>query len=138
MAFSSRKKKITQNEVISEINVTPFIDVMLVLLIVFMVVAPLSTVNVPLDLPKSNSQVTQSDAEPIVVSINEKLEIFIGDTGISKDLLAKKLTEKTKGDKEKRIYIQAAKAVPYNSFMELVNTLAKLGYSKVALVGEPQ
>ena len=138
MAFSSQKKKRLQHEVISEINVTPFIDVMLVLLIVFMVAAPLSTVNVPLDLPKSNSQVTQSDAEPIVVSINEKLEIFIGDTVVSNNLLNQKLIEKTEGNKEKRIYIQASKNVPYNNFMELVNTLAKLGYSKVALVGEPQ
>lgn len=138
MAFSSQKKKISRHEVISEINVTPFIDVMLVLLIVFMVAAPLSTVNVPLDLPKSNSKVTQSDAEPIVLSINEKLEIFIGDKAINKNQINQILIEKTKGDKEKRIYIQAAKEVPYNNFMELVNTLAKLGYSKVALVGEQQ
>ncbi|MFC1397954.1 ExbD/TolR family protein [Acinetobacter lactucae] len=138
MALSSPKKKTSQQDVLSEINVTPFIDVMLVLLIIFMVTAPLSTVNIPMDLPKSNSEVTQTDAEPIVISINEKKELFIGTDLISKDQLNQKLSNLTKGNKETRIYIQAAKQIPYNDFIEIINTLAKLGYSKVALVGEPQ
>lgn len=134
MAF----KQVKQDElaVVSEINVTPFIDVMLVLLIIFMVVAPLATVDVPLNLPTSKNTVPPPPEQPIIVSLDSSLAIFIDDQKISHKQLEQNLQTLSKGDKQARIYIRADKTVPYEKFIDLINQLSALGYSKVALVSE--
>lgn len=133
MAFKQAKQD--ELAVVSEINVTPFIDVMLVLLIIFMVVAPLATVDVPLNLPTSKNTVPPPE-QPIIVSLDSSLAIFIDDQKISHKQLEQNLQTLSKGDKQARIYIRADKTVPYEKFIDLINQLSALGYSKVALVSE--
>lgn len=134
MAFKNSK----HNDLgpISEINVTPFIDVMLVLLIIFMVVAPLATVDVPLNLPTSKNAASPSADQPLILSLDASLHLFIDDKQITQDQLANQLQILSKGDKQKRIYIRADKTIPYEKFVDLINQLSALGYSKIALVNE--
>ncbi|AOA58615.1 ExbD/TolR family protein [Acinetobacter larvae] len=136
MAYYRRRSKAADLEVVNSINVTPFIDVMLVLLIIFMVVAPLSTVNIPLNLPSSTQQANADNAQPIVVSLDAQFDIFVNEQSVSKAQLATHLAQLTQHDLEKRIYIRADKAVPYEKFMQLLDQLSQLGYRKVALVTE--
>lgn len=134
MAFKNSK----HNDLgpISEINVTPFIDVMLVLLIIFMVVAPLATVDVPLNLPTSKNAASPSSEQPLILSLDASLHLFIDDKQITQDQLANQLQILSKGDKQQRIYIRADKTIPYEKFVDLINQLSALGYSKIALVNE--
>lgn len=134
MAFKNSK----HNDLgpISEINVTPFIDVMLVLLIIFMVVAPLATVDVPLNLPTSKNAASPSADQPLILSLDASLHLFIDDKQITQDQLANQLQILSKGDKQQRIYIRADKTIPYEKFVDLINQLSALGYSKIALVNE--
>ena len=118
-----------------DINVTPFIDVMLVLLIIFMVAAPLATVNVPLNLPVSTSQPQPPEPDPLFVSVQADLNLFIGDTPVTREALPAQLATRTRGDKEARIFVRADKAVSYGDFMGVMNLLRDAGYLKVALVG---
>ncbi|MBU3085432.1 ExbD/TolR family protein [Acinetobacter seifertii] len=134
MAFNSKKD--SSLDVVSEINMTPFIDVMLVLLIIFMVAAPMATVNIPLDLPQSNSKATTEQADPVIISLDAKNSIYIGENKISTEKLADTLKQQTKDDKSTRIFIRADKSVAYENFIKLINQLGELGYSKVALVGD--
>lgn len=134
MGFSNKRKE--DLSLASEINVTPFIDVMLVLLIIFMVVSPLATVDVPLDLPTSDSKAQTSEAKPIIISLDSALKMYVSDEEILPDQLGQKLQTLTKGNKQQRVFIRADKTVPYEKFMHLINQLGQLGYAKVALVGE--
>lgn len=134
MGFSNKRKE--DLSLASEINVTPFIDVMLVLLIIFMVVSPLATVDVPLDLPTSDSKAQTSEAKPIIISLDSALKMYVSDEEISPDQLGQKLQTLTQGNKQQRVFIRADKTVPYEKFMHLINQLGQLGYAKVALVGE--
>jgi len=134
MAFNCKKD--SSLDVVSEINMTPFIDVMLVLLIIFMVVAPMATVNVPLELPQSNSKATTEQADPVMISLDSELNLYIGENKISAEKFATTLRQQTKDDKSTRIFIRADKSVPYEHFIKLINQLSELGYSKVALVGD--
>lgn len=118
-----------------DINVTPFIDVMLVLLIIFMVAAPLATVSIPVDLPSANAAPMQSNDEPIVLSIAADLRLLLGDQPISEAGLEEALTKLTNNDRERRIFLRADKAVPYGELMGVMNSLRDAGYLKVALVG---
>ena len=118
-----------------DINVTPFIDVMLVLLIIFMVVAPLSTVDVPVDLPTSTAKPQPKDDKPLFLTIQPDLTVSIGDTPVAKDQLLSELDLATSGDKEKRIFLRADKIVPYGDFMTILDQLRTAGYIKLALVG---
>jgi biopolymer transport protein ExbD len=118
-----------------EINVTPFIDVMLVLLIIFMVAAPLSTVDVNVDLPASTAQPSQRPDKPIFVTIKPDLTLAIGDTPVSQDALAGALDAASGGDKEQRIFLRGDKSIAYGSVMDMMNLLRKAGYLKIALVG---
>ena len=122
-------------EEVHEINVTPFIDVMLVLLIIFMVAAPLATVNVPLDLPVSTSQPQPPEEEPIVLSLQADLKLSIGETPVTRPGLPAALKAATHGDAERRIFLRADKTVDYGALMDVMNTLRDAGYIKVALVG---
>ena len=118
-----------------EINVTPFIDVMLVLLIIFMVVAPLATVDVPVDLPASTAQPQPRPDKPLFLSIKSDLTLALDNTEVPQDALAGALDAATKGDKQQRIFLRAAKSVSYGELTEVMNALRAAGYLKVALVG---
>jgi TonB system transport protein ExbD (group 1) len=117
-----------------EINVTPFIDVMLVLLIIFMVAAPLATVNVPLDLPVSSIQVQPEPQNPVVVSLQSDLRVFVGEAEVERAVLGITLSELLGGDHEARVFVRADKSVPYGDLMALMDTLREQGFQKVSLV----
>jgi biopolymer transport protein ExbD len=118
-----------------EINVTPFIDVMLVLLIIFMVAAPISTVDVPVDLPGSNAAPQERPPEPVYLTVQQDLTLTLAETAVARDALAGALAARTGGDREQRIHLRADQAVPYGALMEVMNLLRAAGYLKVALVG---
>ena len=121
-----------------EINVTPFIDVMLVLLIIFMVAAPLATVDTPVDLPASTAQPQARDGEPVFLSVQADLSLSINDVPVGSDGLKAALERLTAGDREQRIYLRADQAVPYGDLMQSMNALRAAGYRRVALVGLEQ
>lgn len=117
-----------------EINVTPFIDVMLVLLIIFMVAAPLSTVDVKVDLPASTAKPEQKPDEPLYLSIKADHSLALGNDMIAPESLATELASRTEGNKETRIFLRADKTVNYDTLMQTMNRLRDAGYLKVALV----
>jgi biopolymer transport protein ExbD len=118
-----------------EINVTPFIDVMLVLLIIFMVAAPLSTVDVNVDLPASSAKPAERPDEPLYLTVQEDLTLNLGNDQVAREQLASRLEATTGGNKDTRIFLRADKAVEYGQFMEIMNLLRDAGYLKIALVG---
>lgn len=118
-----------------EINVTPFIDVMLVLLIIFMVAAPLATVDVNIDLPVSNATPAQRPDQPIYVTIAPDLSLSVGNDPVTEDRLQAALEGITGNDREQRIFLRADKVVAYGDMMEVMNTLRRAGYLKIALMG---
>ena len=118
-----------------EINVTPFIDVMLVLLIIFMVAAPLSTVDINVDLPVSNAPVSGRPDTPVWLTVGPDLALSLGNRAIAEDALAAELAAATEGDLETRIYLRADQAVAYGDLMGVMNRLRDSGYLKIALVG---
>jgi len=121
--------------VIHEINVTPFIDVILVLLIIFMIAAPLATVDVAVDLPTSNVERRPRPDQPIFLTIKSDLTLWLGDAPVSSTGLQAALDGITKGDRNQRVFLRADKSVPYGNLMEKMNALRTAGYLKVALVG---
>ncbi|MBV4532064.1 TonB system transport protein ExbD [Pseudomonas sp. SWRI107] len=119
-----------------EINVTPFIDVMLVLLIIFMVAAPLATVDIKVDLPASTAKPAPRPEKPVFVSVKADKKLYVGDDQVAQpEQLGALLDAKTKGDKETTIFFQADKGVDYGDLMEVMNTMRAAGYLKVGLVG---
>jgi len=118
-----------------EINVTPFIDVMLVLLIIFMVAAPLATVDVNVDLPASTAEPQRRPDKPIYLTIKADHSLTLGDDALAKDGLAQALDAAAHGDKEQRIFLRADKSVDYDMLMQTMNALRDAGYTKIALVG---
>jgi biopolymer transport protein ExbD len=135
----------TLNEV-HEINVTPFIDVMLVLLIIFMVAAPLATVDIQVNLPASTAEPQQRPDKPLYLTVKPNgvlcspsqsgdVALALGNDPIARESLGSVLTAATKGDKDARIFLRADRAVPYGEIMEVMNLLRTAGFLKVALVG---
>jgi biopolymer transport protein ExbD len=120
---------------ISDINVTPFIDVILVLLIIFMVAAPLSTVDIAVDLPVSNAQQQPRPDKPIFVTLKSDLSMTLGEDNVARDALGTALDRATETDHERRIFLRADRTVPYGELMKAMNLLRDAGYLKVALVG---
>ncbi|UFH49482.1 TonB system transport protein ExbD [Pseudomonas sp. KNUC1026] len=118
-----------------EINVTPFIDVMLVLLIIFMVAAPLATVDIKVDLPASTAKPEPRPKSRCSCSVKTDKSLYIGDNAVKKEQLGQYLDEKTKGKKDTTIFFQADKGVDYGDLMDVMNTLRAAGYLKVGLVG---
>ena len=124
--------------VMSDINVTPFVDVMLVLLIVFMVSAPLLTVGVPLDLPQSQAKSLEQDREPLTISVNVRGQIFLQNSEITPEELVPKLKAITdaRGGLDERVYVRGDKKVDYGTMMRVMGRLSAAGYHRVALVTE--
>jgi biopolymer transport protein TolR len=120
----------------SDINVTPFVDVMLVLLIVFMVTAPMLTVGVPVNLPDSNADSLPDDKEPFTLTINSKGEIFIQKTKVGFSEIIPKLLAIAKNRTDTRIYVRGDKNIDYGRVMEVMGKLSGSGFSKVALISE--
>jgi biopolymer transport protein ExbD len=120
---------------ISDINVTPFIDVILVLLIIFMVAAPLSTVDIAVDLPVSNAQQQPRPDKPIFVTLKSDLTVTLGEDTVARDALGAALDSATESNHEQRIFLRADQSVSYGELMKAMNLLRDAGYLKVALVG---
>lgn len=119
---------------ISEINVTPFVDVMLVLLIIFMVAAPLLTVGVPIDLPETQAKAMNSETQPIYITINQSGQIHIQETEIPIEELVAKLGAIAQAGYEERIYVRGDKAADYGTVMRVMAHIQAAGYTKIGLV----
>jgi len=120
----------------SDINVTPFVDVMLVLLIVFMVAAPLLTVGVPVDLPKANAPAIQGQDEPLVISVDGQGTIFVNESPTEMAQLVPLLSAITQNNPEVRIFVRGDRNLAYGRIVEVMGTVSSAGYKKVALVAE--
>jgi len=121
----------------ADINTTPFIDVMLVLLIIFMVAAPLLTAGVPIDLPQAKANALNVEQKPIAIALNDQGQLFLMDQPIADaDLVGKLQALANKDDAEQRIYLRASKVVPYGRVAEIIGAVTAAGYKKVALVTE--
>lgn len=121
----------------SDINVTPFVDVMLVLLIVFMVAAPLLTVGVNVDLPTTQADSLPQNDKPVIISVNGEGKIYIGDNEVSTATLADQLKAAAPGGAETRIYVRGDQAINYGKVMETMGLIKAAGYTKVALIALP-
>jgi len=122
-------------EDIHEINVTPFIDVILVLLIIFMIAAPLATVDVNVNLPGLTADPPKRPDKPIFLTIKADRSLALGDNPVAREALVSALNQETKGDKTQNIFLRADKSLPYGDFAEIISLLRRSGYFKVALVG---
>ena len=120
----------------SEINVTPFVDVMLVLLIVFMVTAPLLTVGIPVDLPRTRAQNISEPVEPLVVTVDKQGALYIQETGVETEQLVPRLRAITENKPDTRIYIRGDRAINYGRVMEVMGLLNSAGFTRVALISE--
>jgi biopolymer transport protein TolR len=120
----------------SEINVTPMVDVMLVLLIIFMVTAPLLTVGVPIELPKSEAQQLEGDKEPLTITVDPDGKIFLQDAELQLDEIAPKLTAISKNGYEERIFVRGDRRVNYGVVMRVMGTISAAGFRRIALVSD--
>ncbi|GBF25864.1 biopolymer transport protein ExbD [bacterium MnTg02] len=133
---SGRKRSRGSYAPMSEINVTPMVDVMLVLLIVFMVTAPLLTVGVPIELPKTESKPLEGEKEPLTISVNREGQIFLQDTEIKLDEIVPKLIAITKRGYNERIYVRGDRRSSYGAIMKIMGTISAAGFRRIALVTE--
>ena len=120
---------------IHEINVTPFIDVILVLLIIFMIAAPLATVDILVDLPAANVESSLRPDKPLFLTLKSDLSLALDNNPVTRGTLGAVLDQATNGDKQQRVFLRADKAVPNGELMTLMNELRSIGYLHVALVG---
>jgi len=118
----------------ADINVTPMVDVMLVLLIVFMVAAPLLTVGVPIDLPQTKAKELNTDSKPITVSITPAGDLYLGDQKTDLDSLTDAIAQKTANGTEERIYVRGDQTANYGAVMKVMGVLSAAGYSKIGLI----
>jgi TolR protein len=121
---------------LSEINVTPMVDVMLVLLVIFMVTAPLLTVSVPLDLPKSRVTTLTEPKKPIIISLNRSGEVFIGNEWIDSSDLEQRLADFAAEDQTRIVYVRGDQTISYAQLMDVLGMVNRAGFSKVSLVAE--
>ena len=134
MAFNLKR---SEREPMSEINVTPYVDVMRVLLIIFMVTAPLLTVGVQVDLPETSADTLPEESEPLTLTINSKGEVFIQETKIEFNNLIKKILAVSNNRTDTRIYVRGDKTINYGRVLEVMGILSGSGFTKVALISEP-
>jgi len=134
MAINLRR---STREPISEINVTPFVDVMLVLLIIFMVTAPLLTVGVQVDLPETSADTLPEETEPLTLTINAKGEIFIQETKVEYEKIIAKIMAVSNNRTDTRIFVRGDKTINYGRVLEIMGMLSGSGFTKVALISEP-
>ena len=127
----------SSKEPMSEINVTPFVDVMLVLLVIFMVTAPLLTVGVQVDLPESSADSLSEDQEPLTLSINSKGEVFIQEYQVEFEKIVPKILAISNNRTDTRIYVRGDRAINYGRVLEVMGRLSGAGFSKLALISEP-
>lgn len=132
-----RRRGVPRYGAMADINMTPFIDVMLVLLIIFMVAAPLLATGVPIDLPQTKAAPLNIDQKPLAVAIDEKGQVFFMDQPVSAEDLPAKLQAVAKSGFDERIYIRGARGVNYGRVAEVMSIVTTAGYKKVALVTEP-
>jgi biopolymer transport protein TolR len=137
-SIGGRHRGRRRRNVMAEINVTPMVDVMLVLLIIFMVSAPLLTVGVPIDLPQSQATSLGQDKEPLTISVNDKGQVFLQNSEIKVEELIDKLkaVAQARGGTEARVYVRGDKKVDYGTMMRVMGRLSGAGFTKVALVTE--
>ncbi|MFW6077451.1 MAG: protein TolR [Hyphomicrobiales bacterium] len=133
-----RRKRRSSYVPMSEINVTPFVDVMLVLLIVFMVTAPLLTVGVPIELPETRANPIQGDSEPLTVSVAPDGMVFLQETEVDLDTLAPKLIAIAEEGYDQRIFVRGDRSVGYGDVMKVMGVLNKAGFRRIALVTETE
>ena len=133
-----RRRRGRRGGPINEINMTPFIDVVLVLLIIFMVAAPMMTVGVPLDLPQSKAGPLNSDVKPITLSIRQTGQVFLGEDELTDDTIVPRLTEMAKTGTEERVFVRGDKRVDYGRVAQVMAIVTGGGFKKVALVTEPE
>lgn len=131
-SHGARRRRRTQ--VMSEINVTPMVDVMLVLLIIFMVSAPLLTVGVPIDLPQTSANPLNEEKEPLTITVNTKGEVFLQETPVQVEELAPRLIAITNSGYDERIYVRGDRNVNYGQVMKVMGSLSSAGFKRVALV----
>ena len=131
------RRGVPRYRAMADINMTPFIDVMLVLLIIFMVAAPLLTTGVAVDLPRASATALNVERKPIALSLNEQGQLYVMDEPIADGDLVAKLQAASQNDVDQRIYLRASKAVPYGRVAEIMAAVTTAGYKKVALVTEP-
>ncbi|MBC2886919.1 protein TolR [Ochrobactrum sp. CM-21-5] len=129
-----RRRRGRKNALMSEINVTPFVDVMLVLLIIFMVSAPLLTVGVPIDLPDTQAKAMNSDTQPITVSVNNEGKVYLQETEIPIDEVVPKLQAIAKTGYEERIFVRGDKAADYGTVMKVMARISAAGFKNIGLV----
>ena len=123
-----------RNKTISQINVTPMVDVMLVLLVIFMITAPLLTVGVPINLPKTKAKALPEDQTPLTITINKEEKIFVQNTEISFEKLISKLISISKNRNDRKIFIRADKVLSYGKVVEVMAVITSAGFNKIALV----
>jgi biopolymer transport protein TolR len=131
-----RRRRRGKRGAINEINMTPFIDVMLVLLIIFMVAAPMMTAGVPLDLPQTKAAPLNSDAKPVTLSIKATGQVFLGETELTDEAIVGKLAEVSKAGFDERIFVRGDKKVDYGRVAQVMSIVTTAGYKRVALVTE--
>ena len=130
----SKRRRSKRHSPMSEINVTPFVDVMLVLLIIFMVAAPLLTVGVPIDLPETQAKALNSETQPITISVNADGQVYIQETEIPIDEVVPKLTAISKNGYEERIYVRGDRDTDYGTVMQIMARISSAGFKKIGLV----
>ena len=131
MAFTSNEES---DDGINEINITPFVDVVLVLLVIFMITAPLLTVGIPINLPKTKAKALPEDQTPLSITINKEEKIFVQDTEISLDKLIPKLVSISKNRNDRKIFIRADEVLSYGRVVEVMGVITSAGFNKIALV----
>ena len=136
-AGGRRRRRVRHARAINEINMTPFIDVMLVLLIIFMVAAPLMSGGVPLDLPKTSAAPLNVDAKPITLSIKASGQVFLGEAEVRDDEIAARLTATAKSGSDERVFVRGDKKVDYGRVAQVMSVVTGAGFKRVALVTEP-
>ncbi|MFZ1813988.1 MAG: protein TolR [Rhizobiaceae bacterium] len=129
-----RKRRSSKHRPMSEINVTPFVDVMLVLLIIFMIAAPLLTVGVPIDLPETQAKALNSETQPITISVNDQGQVFLQETEVVPEEIVAKLEAIARNGYEERIYVRGDKTADYGTVMRVMALISSAGFKRIGLV----